>query len=414
MDRNLKLLSAGFAIRTFGAALYSPFLALFLYSILHVGYFEIGVIFLVLGSLQLPFGVLGGMWCDRVGRRRLIVFNLSTEAAGAAVLAYAFQVQSLWLALLTAGAVGCVLAATGPAYSAYIADWEAGSNRTMAFTWYRIGFNAGFAVGVAAGGVLVTLVGYPLSVATSATIIAAAALFTFALLRPSPYDAKLGTTTGSAAPSTSSASPSHTLRQSFALLLADRPALLAACGLALIWLPASQWGVTFPLFVHNKMGISYAILGLGLALNGVIVVAGQFNTTRGVLGHRHTTIAIVGGALYVVAFLLLGLSTLWLWFPVVVFFVAVVILTFGENLASIPTSTLPSNLAPEGEVGAYNGAFGTFLGTSAVGAVFMGGAVLAWVANPFLEWVVMMLPAVPGFLLLRYAATKIPVAKDTA
>jgi MFS family permease len=414
VDRNLKLLSAGFAIRTFGSALYNPFLALFLYSILHVGYLDIGIIFLALGALQLPFGILGGMWCDRVGRRRLIVLSLATEALGAAVLAYAFQIQSLWLGVATAGVAGCVLAATGPAFSAYIADWGTGSNRTMAFTWYRISFNAGFAAGVAVGGILVTLVGYPLAVATSAAIIAGAAIFTFVLLHPSPYDLDLGAAPESTPRSASSSAPAHTLRQSFALLLTDRPALLAACGLGFIWLTASQWGVTFPLFVHNKMGISYAILGLGLSLNGLIVVVGQFSTTRSVLGVRHTTLAILGGALYVVAFLVLGLSTLWMWFPVLVFFVAVVVLTMGENVGSIPASVLPSNLAPPGEVGAYNGAFGAIMGTGGIGAVFVGGAVLASIGNPLFEWVVMVLPAFAGFLLVRIAARKIPIAKDTA
>ncbi|MCL5984908.1 MAG: MFS transporter [Candidatus Thermoplasmatota archaeon] len=414
VKRDLQLLSVGTAIRTFGAAIYNPFLALFLFTILHVDYLEIGVIFVGLGVLQVPFGLFGGLWTDRVGRRRLIILSLLTEALFTAVLAYAFQIQSLALAIATAGFAGIILSATGPAFSAYIADWGVGSGRTMAFTWFRISFNAGFAAGVAIGGLLVTLVGFPEAVAISAVIIGMAAVFMLAFLGPSPYDLALREGRPVSQDKATVSQKSRSMRESFSLLVADRPALLTAFGFALVWLTASQWSVTFPLFVHNKLGISYAILGIGLALNGLVVVVGQFSTTRLVLGMRHTTIAILGGGLYVVAYLMLGFSAFWVLFPAAIFLVSVLVLTLGENLGSIPTSTLPSNLAPPGEIGAYNGAFGAFLNTSALGAIFLGGVVLATVANPLMEWVVMVLPAFPGFVLLKYAGTRIPAEKDRA
>jgi MFS family permease len=189
---------------------------------------------------------------------------------------------------------------------------------------------------------------------------------------------------------------------------------LVASAFALLWVTSGQWNVTFALFVHNKLGISYSLLGIGLALNGLVVVVGQSFTTERLLGRRHTTIAIVGALLYAAAFLLLGISALWLLFPTGVFFVAVLILTLGENVETIPVSTLPSNLAPPGEVGAYNGAFNTFLSAAVLAAVFFGGAVLAAVPNPLWEWVLLVLPTVPGVLLLRFAARRIPIDVDRA
>jgi MFS family permease len=159
VERDLKLLAIGMAIRTFGAALYYPFLALFLYSVLRVGYLEIGTIFVLVGVVQLPFGLAGGLWTDRVGRRRLILLGLTTETLFVASLAYAFDLRSLLLVIAIATVGGAILSATGPAYSAYIADWASGSERTRGFTWYRISFNAGYAVGVALGGTLVALTG---------------------------------------------------------------------------------------------------------------------------------------------------------------------------------------------------------------------------------------------------------------
>ena len=226
-------------------------------------------------------------------------------------------------------------------------------------------------------------------------IITGAMVFVLALLHPSPYDVGLREGTVRPAIPTAEQPKGRSLHQSFTLLARDRTALLVAAGFALIYVTAGQWNVTFALFVHNKMGISYSILGIGLALNGLVVVFGQSFTTEHVLGLRHTSIMIAGGLLYVVAFLLLGISALWLLFPTAIFFLAVFVLTFGENLGSIPSTTLPSNLAPEGEIGAYNGAFNTFFGAAGLAAIFFGGAVLSAVPNPLWEWVLLVLPAIP-------------------
>jgi MFS family permease len=417
VKRDLQILTVGFSIRTLGAALYSPFLALFLYAILHVGYLEIGVIFVGLGAIQLPFGFVGGFWTDRVGRRRLIVLSLFTEAIVSASLAYAFDVRSLALAIAVAATGGALLASTQAAFSAYIADFTKESERTLGFTWYRIGFNGGYASGVALGGSLIAVVGFVGAVGIAAAIIGVAGVFALLALAPSPYDLELARRgTSAALPTSTDLAPKskRTVRESFSLLLRDRTALLVATGMMLMYVTASQWNVTYALFVHNKMGISYAILGLGLALNGLVVVFGQSFTTHRVLGMRHTTIFILGGLLYGVAFLLLGLSALLVLLPVVLFFVATVVLTVGENLGSIPSSTLPSNLAPPGEVGAYNGAFFAFFSAASIAGIFLGGAVLATVVNPLWEWVLLCVPLVPGFVILRLVAPRLSVAADRA
>jgi hypothetical protein len=160
--------------------------------------------------------------------------------------------------------------------------------------------------------------------------------------------------------------------------------------------------------------VSYSLLGIGLALNGIVVVVGQSPTTESVLGWRHTTIAMLGIVLYGVAFVGLGAAGLWNVVPVVVFFLSVVVLTLGENLEAIPSATLPSNLAPKEEIGSYNGAFGAFGTLGFLLATLAGGVVLATVTNPLLIWVVLSVPAVPAVILLRHAAGRIPAAANRA
>ena len=416
MDRNLRLLGIGVGIRSLGNALYFPFLALFLHSVLAVGYFEIGLIIAGVGVVQLPFSLVGGLLTDRVGRKNLILIGLGSEAVATLGLAYAFELHSLSGAILAATIGGSISTASGPAFSAYIADYAVGSERTRGFTWFRIGFNAGYSVGVTMGGLLVAALGFAWAVGIAAAVVGGGALLMFFALNPSPFDRALRT--ARASPSKAATRevvpPPGSLRQSLSALARDRLALQVAVGFALGGIFLGQWPITFPLFVHNVLGISYSLLGLGLALNGLVVVFGQSTTTESVLGMRHTTIFILGLAVTAVAYLGLGIAGLFLVFPTVVFFLAVIVLTFGENLVTIPLSTLPSNLAPPSEVGSYNGAFQTIGGAGFLLSVIVGGAVLSLTANPLLIWTLLAAPAIPAMILLRWAAHRIPLGTDRA
>ncbi|HYK92429.1 MAG TPA: MFS transporter [Thermoplasmata archaeon] len=419
MERNLRLLGVGMATRTFGAALYNPFLALFLQNVLGVGYLEIGVIIAGVGLVQLPFNFAGGLLTDRVGRRRLILLGLAGETAATAGLAYTFSLESLAGAIVAATLGGLITTVAGPASSAYVADFAAGPQRTRGFTWIRIGFNVGFSAGVTLGGILVAVIGFAGSVGVAAGVIAVATLAMFLALDPSPFDRRLAAASSESStsrlPDATTIPPAgRPVRESLRLLANDWPALEALLAIAFASLVVGQWSVIFPLFVHNVLGISYSLLGIGLALNGLVVVFGQSATTERVLGMRHTTIAVLGVIFYVAAFLVLGVAGLYAFFPLAVFFGSVVVLTIGENLITIPQSTFPSNLAPAGEVGSYNGAFALVGSAGFLASVLIGGWVLSLTANPLLIWLLLCAPALGSVILFRDVARRIPRAVDTA
>jgi MFS family permease len=416
VDRNLRLLGVGVAIRMLGNALYNPFLALFLVNVLGISYLEVGGLIAGVGVALLPFNFLGGLLTDRVGRRRLILLGLVGEAAATAGLAYAFAVRSLPEAVGAALAGGAITSVAAPAFSAYIADFAQGAERTRGFTFYRVGFNAGYSAGVTLGGLLIASIGFAGAVGVATIIIACGAAFLAFTLAPSPHDLRLreGTSTPLQPSSLPSGKPARGMLESLHLLARDRTALELLLAFALAALVVGQWGVTFPLYVHNVLDIPYSLLGIGLALNGLVVVFGQTATTERVIGRRHTTIAMLGVGFYLVAFLGLGTAGLFELFPVVVFFAAVVVLTVGENLITIPSATLPSNLAPAGEIGSYNGAFGMVGGAGFIVSVLLGGAVLGYTANPLTIWLLLLLPAIPAVVLFRHAARRLTPVQDTA
>lgn len=397
-DRNLRRLGVVGAVRASGLSLILPFVALYLRNVLGIGFAQIGVLLALLGVAPILITPAGGLLTDRLGRRPLIVASLFAEAAGVGLTGVSMQFHSLpgvFAAALTTSVSGAI---GGPALSAYVADLASGSARTEGFTYLRIGWNVGFALGVSSGGVLLGALSFPAVGLLAGGLLLVSSSAQFLLLEPSPYDRQR------AARRTPHAGPPRyrpSLSESLRLLAGDR-VFLVLCGVAgVASLSVGAWGTTFPLYVNSVLGVPYAILGAGFALNGVLVVFVQGPTTRAALGRRHTSLITLGVAFYVVGFLFFGFVALLPAILVVGFFVAVVVLTMGENVLSIPSTTLPSNLAPPTEVGAYNGAFSAIVGVGQVLAPTLGGFVLGFGLSPPLTWALLMVPAVPALLVNR-------------
>jgi MFS family permease len=392
VERNLRTLGVGALVRSFGSSMMAPFFVLYLHNVLDVGYIEVGELAVALGVGPLLLSSVGGLLADRIGRRRVFLASLGGEAVCLLGTAAAMHAASLVLVLLAFGSFNIVATLSGPALSAYIADFAVGSARTQGFTAYRVAQNSGFTLGTLVGGSFVGLFGF-IPVATAAAVCSGTtAIFVALALDPSPFDLRLAESGRLGAPGPSSPR-AGSVRASLRILAHDRTFLVLCLAFALAGMVAAQWQLTFPLFAVGRLGISYAVLGLGLATNGLIVVFGQTAMTNGLLGRRHTTIAIFGTAAYATGFLVLGAADEFAVMPLLGFFAAVLVLTVGENLLFIPQSTLASNVAPPAEV---------------------GGIVLASVANPLLMWAILVIPLVPATLLLRWLGRRIPREADRA
>ncbi len=399
MESNVRWLALGAVIRAAGMSLVAPFLFLYLRNVLALGYFDIGLLVAVTGVVPLALAPFAGLLTDRVGRRRVILVSLLAEAGALLLVAVAMEARWLLGILVLVTLVQTVGTVAGPAISAYVADFVSGSDRTTGYTWVRIGWNVGFTLGVLVGGALIGFLGFIDVALFAGGVLFAGTTFLTVALDPSPYDRARRSGRAPAAPPAVPARPGS-IRASARRLARDRP-FLALCGaVGLASLTLGQWSVTFPLYVNSVLGVPYAVLGIGLSLNGLIVVFGQSVTTRASLGHRHTSLLIVGSALYGGSFLLLGASDLLAGAVIPLFFAVVVVLTVGENLDSIPMTTLPSNLAPASDIGAYNGTFQAIVGVGQVLAPTLGGLVLATGAAPFVVWTALCAPMAPALVIV--------------
>lgn len=404
LTRNLQRITVGAGLRAFGLSLIGPFLALYLHNVLAVGYAEIGVLVAAISLPPLFIGGVGGLLADRIGRRRLFLLSFVVEGGSIFLGGFAMAAHSFLGALAAFAVSGIAGNLGGPAIAAYVSDFTEGPVRTNAFTWQRVGWNVGFALGVTVGGLLLVVLGFAPVAWSAGVATLVGAVYLAATLEPSPYDLGLQhRLPASGAPSVRPGS----VRDSLRILRHDSPFLLFCLAVALAAVTTNQWNVTFSLFVSGPLGLPYSLLGLGFATNGMVVVFGQVPTTRLAIGRRHTALAIGATLAYMVAFLALGVAAILPMGAVAVFFAAVVLLTIGENLMSIPFTTLPSNAAPPSEIGAYNGVFSTIAGIGTLLALLVGGAALAAIPNPVELWLVLCAPGIPAMALFVYAGRRL-------
>ena len=414
MNRNVRFLGFGAAIRALGVAMLVPFISIYLRRVAGLDYLSIGLLIIVIGIIPLMVSPFGGLVTDRIGRRRLFLVMLGVEALSTGLIALSMELSSVAGIIIAAGVTNLAGGSlAGPALSAYTADLTTISERSQAFSWQRIGFNGGYTVGVIAGGFLTAAVGYAAAGYLAAIVMGAGVVLLAMVLSASPYDiAKAKGVPSDGVPA--SPRPSS-VRESTRILARDRGFLLLCLAFLLANLAEAQWANTLPLYVGTVLGLPNDILGIALALNGLVVFVGQAQVTRWATGHLHTSSAKAGIILYVVSYLSLGALGLgWSgWGVVAVVMIAIIILTFGENFAAIPQMTMPSNMAPPTEIGSYNGVFGLFAGAGYVFAPALGGAALQATSNTLLSWALMMIPAVPAFYLFSRLGRSLPKDSNT-
>lgn len=412
MNKNVRLLGVAAGVRLFGVAMVYPFLSLFFYHVAGLSYAVIGVLILLVSSLPLAVSPFGGLVTDRLGRKRIFLAGLGGEAASVFYMALSMQGNFVPGVLLGGALSGVAGAIAQPAAQAYVADMTDIPERTMAYTWVRVGFNAGFTFGVLLGGVFVAFLGYADTAFATTAILVSGVLIILLGLDPSPYDVVLSKGQAPADHPTGAVRPGS-MRDSIRALSRDRTFLVLCLAMLLSGLVYGHWSTTFVLFTNTVLLVPTTILAVGLALNGAIVIFGQIPTTKLMTGRKHTFSAMLAVVMMGLSFVALGGISLFAGAALVALFTFVVLLTVGENLGAIPSMTLASNVAPASEIGNYNGIMGLFNGVGNSISPFFGGVVLGAFSNPLLVWLILATPCIPAVLLFQWLGRKIPARANT-
>jgi predicted MFS family arabinose efflux permease len=252
---------------------------------------EAGAVMAVFGCGAFAGGYLGGWLTDRVHFSSVQIASLFCNGLLFIVLGY---MKSFWQIS------GCVLLlsvlgeAFRPANAAAVAAYSNEQNRTRAYSLNRLAINLGWAIGPAVGGVLASIDYNLLFWADGLTCIAAAALL-FIVLPPEKQSIK----SKDAVHATPTFSKPHT----------DRVYLKGLFLLLLIVTCFFQLFSIIPVYYKEEVGLSEAVIGIVLALNGLIIATVEMVLVyRLEKQSRDYTYIITGAFLIGVSFLMLAIA----------------------------------------------------------------------------------------------------------
>jgi len=334
----------------FGAAM--PFVSIYLHNVLGVSMTFVGTIMLASALVAAAGRIIGGEIADRLGRRPLLIGGMSARVLVFGLMAYvihsgasALVVGGVFLLVRWAGAM------VRPGLSAMVADVVEPKRRVEAYALFRIGANAGWAVGPAIGGFLVST-SYALLflLTTFASLIGL--LMVIFLTRESIRAAE-------------------TERFAVRRLLDavhDLRFLVFCVWSVLLFLVMGQFASTLAVFSTKIVEILESQLGILFTINGLVVVLFQWPAARlsDRLGIRWGL--ILGCLLYALGYFSVAFAT---GFPFLIG--SMVIITLGEVTFSPTSMAAVANMAPEVRIGRYMGFFGL---TEALGwslGPFIGG-----------------------------------------
>ena len=319
-------------IRSFGIGSTWPFLAIFFEVNLGVPILYVGAIFTAIAAVSMAFSLVGGTLGDLLGRKKTILIG---SAIGfltyfTVYLMVDSNVMALYIAIIfIISSISGSL--TFPATSAIVADVTTVENRREGYSIYRILTNLGWAIGPVLGSFL-----YSSGVGNIFLFSAITLLLQLLIVL-----LFLNHTHKAEDPNT---------KEKRQYISFDRFLIIFSIGTFFMTVVSSQFSVTFPSYAVLRGNVLPYEIGYIYAVNGVVVVLGQFPTTRITRKISDLFSMELGMIFYSVGYLLSAFSS-----SLTAFIVDMVIITIGENLSSPGISSIVSKIAPKEKVARYDG-----------------------------------------------------------
>ncbi|MEO3928296.1 MFS transporter [Micromonosporaceae bacterium B7E4] len=352
LPRTFWYLWAGTLINRLGSFVL-VFLAIYLTTERGFSEFQAGIVLGLWGAGGAVGTLTGGILADRWGRRpTLLTAHLG---AAAMMLALGFA-RELWLVGLGALLLGMFAEAARPAFGAMMVDVVPERDRLRAFTLNYWAINLGFASAAILAGLAAEASYLLLFVVDAATTVTTALIIFMRVgeTRRVRLDAA-----GLAAP--------H--RGGLGTALRDRVFVGFVALNVLLALVFMQHISMLPIAMGQD-GLSPSTYGSVIAVNGVLIVAGQLFVPRLIRGRGRSRVLALAALIVGVGFGLTAFADA-AWFYVL----TVLIWTLGEMLNSPSNSTLIAELSPAALRGRYQGLFSLSWSVATFAAPVAGGFV---------------------------------------
>ncbi len=330
-------------------------MALFFEEDLHVSIFLVGLVFTFLSVGSIVFSVVGGFLADTYGRKNTLLMGSAASFSLYLTIAFGIIVGLPVLIIM----VLFILTSFGgalvfPSANALIADVTSPDERINGFVIYRIMSNLGWAIGPLTGSLIFNfgIFWIFLLVAVSSMLQGIVVLF---FVNEKGYFRREKT------------------RGRIQMIAFDRFLLVFSAGTFLVTLVSSQFSVTLPLYAGIKAGIPSDMIGYIYAVNGTVVVLGQYPISSFMKRYPDIISMIAGALAYAAGYLLVGFST-----TLLQFMGDMVVITLGENLTSPVMNNVVSRIAPAGKTARYMGFLGMVNSTGRALGPSVGAFLLAF------------------------------------
>ncbi|RCK77074.1 MAG: putative permease (major facilitator superfamily) [Anaerolineae bacterium] len=363
------LLFSGMLISAIGASMIWPFLMIYISERLDSPLTVNASLISLNSAAGLLSSLIAGPIIDRLGRKRVMVISLLTNALGFVFLSHATSLVAFAMLMVLQGA-------SNPLYrvgaDAMIADLIPEGKRIDAYSRMRLSNNLGVAIGPAIGGFLAS-VSY-----TLAFYGAAGGLFLYGLFVALGAKETL--------PALVEASRQTRLPEDKALggyqaVLQDRRFIRFTLTLVLPQISAAILWVLLGVYTKTHFGISEKLYGWIPVTNASMVVLFQLAVTAITRRYPPLLALAIGSLLYGcgVGSVAVGSGFWWFW-------LSMVIVTVGEMILVPTSSTYVANLAPPDRRGRYMSLYSlTWIVASGIGP--LAGGLLNDSLGPLAIWI---------------------------
>src|SRR6516162_4075877 len=216
------------------------------------------------------FGPIGGVFADRMDRKRMLYLTQSLSGLLAAVFAVTVATHSirLWLIYLLAIALGFVNVFDNPARQSFISEMVSAQDLPNAVTLNSVAMNMARVFGAALGGVIAAAIGLALCFTCNALSFAAV-LISLAAMRTSELF-----------PAKRVAKDKHQVRQGLRYVRSTPELLIPLVMIAVIGTLAWEFQVSLPLMASKvfhggaaSYGVMASVMGGGAVVGGLISAA---------------------------------------------------------------------------------------------------------------------------------------------
>jgi MFS family permease len=355
-----------FIDRLGGFMLY-PFFALYLTEKFDIGMSTVGLLFAVFSISGMVGSALGGALTDRMGRKVVIVASLILSSLSALGMGFA-PTMGIFIGVVVV--VGTLSSIGHPAHEAVVADLLPPDKRAEGYGIIRVVFNIAVIIAPPIAGLLIANSYLTLFIVDAVISLISVAIVILAL------------------PETKPQAHAHvkpeTMKQTFAgygRVFKDTPFVAFIGVTVMMTLVYMNMNSTLGVYMRDQHGMPEINFGALLSLNAIIVVALQFWVARRLEKYKPMLMMAAGSLLYAIGFAMYGFVS-----GIVLFAIAMIIITIGEMIISPFQQSVVANFAPEEMRGRYMAVSSLSWSIAFTIGPYFAGLILDS-ANPNMLWI---------------------------